>query len=120
MKVFRSTPWVLADESCCSPEPSTKRKSSGCASEVTIRTRSLRKRISSRRQTTLIARSSLRKLRGGTRTVTTGAGAPSAVPLYRRPPPPIIWAANLFFVRAPPSDSSASRIVVPVWDMKTS
>ena len=61
MNVFRSTPSVLAlDEPSCSPEPSTNRNSSGCTSEVTIRSGRLRKRISSRCQTILIARSSLR------------------------------------------------------------
>jgi len=41
------------------PGPSTKRKSGGWTSEVTIRIRSLAKRISSRRQTTLTARRAL-------------------------------------------------------------
>src|SRR5947207_1911390 len=74
MKVLRSIPSALAAVSCWSPEPSTNRKSSGWTSEVTIRIRSLRKRISSRLQTILIARSSLRRLRAGTRTCTTSAG----------------------------------------------
>jgi hypothetical protein len=75
MKVFSSTPWVLAAESCCSPEPSTKRKSNGWTSEVTIRIRSFWKRISSRRQTIFTARTSERQLRGGTRTRAVGGGA---------------------------------------------
>ena len=74
MKVFRSTPSVLALESCCRPDQSTNRKSSGWISAVTIRMRSLTKRISSRRQTILIARSSLRQLRAGTRTRTISEG----------------------------------------------
>ena len=61
MNVFRSTPWVPNFESCWRPEPSTKRKRSGWIRDVAIRMRSLRKRISSRRKTIRIARSSLRK-----------------------------------------------------------
>ena len=48
--------------------PRTKRKRNGCTSEVTIRSRSLVKRIISRCQTILIARSSPRRLCAGTRT----------------------------------------------------
>ena len=59
MKVVRSTPSALGRVADCSPEPSTNRNSSGWISDVTIRSRSLRKRISSRVQTILIARSSL-------------------------------------------------------------
>jgi hypothetical protein len=79
MNVVRSTPCVPACESCCRPEPSTNKNSRGCTSDVTIRIRSLRKRISSRRKTIRIARSSLRRLRGGTETRMTG-GAPLADP----------------------------------------
>ena len=43
-----------------SPEPSANRNSSGWTSDVTMPSRSLRKRMSSRVQTILIARSSLR------------------------------------------------------------
>ena len=51
------------------PSPSTNRNSSGWTSDVTIRMRSLAKRISSRRQTTLTARSLRRASeRSGTRT----------------------------------------------------
>ena len=130
MKVFRSTPWVLAAESCCRPEPRTKRKSSGWTSEVTIRMRSFRKRISSRRQTILIARSSERQLRGGTRTVTTGGGrrrrdasgrrrrsGRARLGAHRRPSHAITRRGCGF---SRPDSLSASRIVEPVWDMKTS
>jgi hypothetical protein len=74
MNVLSSTPSVLALESCSRPAPSTKRKRSGWISAVTIRRRSLAKRISSRRHTILIARSSLRQLRAGTRTLTISEG----------------------------------------------
>src|ERR687888_44540 len=86
MNVLRSTPCVLALESCCSPEPSTKRNSSGWTSEVTIRMRSFLKRMRSRSQTIFIARSSLRKLRGGTRTRTGAAMAASAAHVVERRP----------------------------------
>ena len=84
MNVLRLTPSVLELESCCSPDPSTKRKSSGWTSAVMIRMRSLMKRISSRRQTILMARSSLRQLRAGTctRTISDGVAAPGAVRVF--------------------------------------
>ena len=75
MNVLRSTPWVPARESWLSPAPSTNRNSSGCTSEVTIRSLSLLKRTSSRCQTILIARASLRQLRRGTLTRMTWVAA---------------------------------------------
>ncbi len=80
MNVFRSTPWVPALARRPRPEPSTNRNSSGCTSEVAIRSGSLTNRISSRRHTIRIARSSEPRLRLGTSTRTTGgAGRGGAV-----------------------------------------
>ncbi len=45
MKVFRLTPWVPALARRWRPEPSTNRNSSGCTSDVTMRSRLLAKRI---------------------------------------------------------------------------
>ncbi len=107
MNVLRSTPCVLALESCCRPEPSTNRNSSGCTSEVTIRMRSLLKRISSRSQTIFTARSSLRHdaRRDADPNDLASIGA------HRRPPAITCIATRL---RAVALDSSASRIVLPV------
>jgi hypothetical protein len=57
------------------PDAEHERNSSGCTSDVMIRRRSLRKRTSSRCQTILIARSSLRQERRGTLTRMTSATA---------------------------------------------
>ena len=88
---------------------------------MTIRIRSFWKRISSRRQTIFTARTSERQLRGGTRTWTVGRRgrrrrrdrvALIAVPL---PSPAARRGCG-----SCAADSSASRIVDPVWVMKTS
>jgi hypothetical protein len=72
-----------------------------------IRRRSLRKRTSSRCQTILIARSSLRQERRGTLTrMTSGDGA------HRRPPPVI--TCIMMRLRTADESDSASRIVEPV------
>ena len=122
MNVFRLTPWVPALESRCRPAPSTNRNSSGWTSEVTMRSRSARKRISSRRQTIRIARSSEPSDAfgdadaddlgarvpglGGRRGRREPASGECAA--HRRPPPIICIITRL---RCLPASSSASRIV---------
>ena len=69
--VRRLTPWVPAEAIRESPVPRTNRNRNGCIRAVRMRRRSWLKRISSRFQTTLIARSSPRALRVGTRTPAT-------------------------------------------------
>ena len=66
--VRRLTPCVPAAAIRDRPVPSTNRNRNGWTSAVMIRSRSRPKRISSRFQTTLIARASPRRLRTGTRT----------------------------------------------------
>jgi hypothetical protein len=80
MKVLKLIPWIPADTSEERPVPSTNRNRKGCTSEVMIRRRSREKRISSRRHTTRIARSSPATLRVGTRTpATSWAGGAAGV-----------------------------------------
>src|SRR5579875_999861 len=55
------------------PVPRMKRNSTGWTSDVTMRTRARKKRISSRRQTTLTARRSSAREPPASRTATTGA-----------------------------------------------
>src|SRR3954466_10737181 len=91
MNVLKSTPPVLAADNCERPPPSTNRNSSGWISDVTIRIRSALKRSSSRRQTILMARTSLRHVRGGTRTRTTSvttliSTAPGSFALWANTP----------------------------------
>src|ERR1700677_5107894 len=76
MKVLKLTPCVPAEAIEEMPVPSTNRNRNGCVSDVRMRSRSRLKRISSRFHTTLIARSSLRRLRAGTRTRATSCGLP--------------------------------------------
>src|ERR1700728_1972779 len=77
MNVLKLTPCVPPLASVPMPVPSTNRNRNGWISEVRIRRRSRLKRISSRFHTTRIARSSLRRLRAGTRTrATWWAGGP--------------------------------------------
>ena len=69
MKVLKLMPGGmprLASEE--SPAPSTNRKSTGCTSDVTALSLSLLNRMSSRRQTMLIARRSCRRPLPGTDT----------------------------------------------------
>ncbi len=120
MNVFSATPWVPALESRCSPAPSTNRNRSGWTSAVTIRSRSDRKRISSRRQTILIARSSEARLRFGTLTRTIGVSGGAVVVTVAG------WSAVVLIgyllviiciitrLRCLLWSSSASRIDVPV------
>ncbi len=68
MNVVRSTSPPTTESR---PAPSANRNSIGWISDVTIRIRSCLNRINSRLQTILIARSSLRYVRSGTRTRTT-------------------------------------------------
>ena len=107
MNVVRSTPSVDAAESVCSPGPRTNRNSSGWISHVTIRMRSLAKRIRSRRQTARTARASDRHERSGTRTATTSATAA----LIGRPSTNTCMIARS---RSGVDAVSASRIVEPV------
>src|SRR4051812_16775810 len=89
MNVLRSTSPVTTE---FSPEPSTNRNSTGWITAVRIRMRSLRKRISSRIQTILIARSSDLYVRFGTRTRTTSVTALIAQPPGVSPPGRILPA----------------------------
>src|ERR1700691_4829492 len=66
MNVRKFTPCVLAETSEDNPVPNTNRNRNGWIKEVKMRRRSREKRISSRRQTALIARNSERTLRAGT------------------------------------------------------
>ncbi len=102
MNVRSEMPPVDARVSDCSPVPSTNRNSTGCTSAATMRILSCAKRISSRCQTTLTARASLRRPGGATRT---------ARDREREPAHPRPRAKT----RMPSvADASASRIVVPV------
>src|SRR3954447_26225888 len=103
MNVLKSTPPVLAADSCERPPPSTNRNSSGWISDVTIRIRSALKRISSRRQTILMARTSLRHVRGGTRTRTT-----SVTTLISTPPGSFAPWANTPSETSPQGEASPS------------
>src|ERR1700730_4801044 len=70
MNVWKSTPaGKPRPASRDSPVPRINRKSTGCSSEVTARSRSVRNLISARRQTMLTARRSARMLRSGTATL---------------------------------------------------
>src|SRR5689334_3013098 len=101
MNVFSDTPPVLAADSCSNPEPRTNRNSSGWISDVAIRIRSARKRISSRVQTILMARYSLRHVRGGTLTRTT-----SVTTLISGPPGSFAPWANTPSDASPQGESS--------------
>src|SRR5580693_9309028 len=109
--VRRLTPCVPAEASRESPVPSTNRNRNGCISDVRMRSRSRLKRIISRFHTTLIARSSLRALRMGTRTraISCGVCGPWMDGCPSDPGTPVSGAVVSVAISDSPPSSSASH-----------